>query len=59
MGHKPGFEFWKHRLSASNRGINRNQFLDEHNDPAHYWPELPASNRSHRGEAPPDEYYGP
>jgi hypothetical protein len=47
MGHQPGFEFWKHKLSAIRRGLTRKMFLDEHNDPTHYRPELPSSNRGH------------
>lgn len=38
MGHKPGYEFRKHRASARERGITRKQFLDEHNNPSHYRP---------------------
>ena len=53
MGHKPGYEFSKHQKSAQERGITREQFLNEHNDPSHYRPELPSSNRNHNGEAPP------
>lgn len=52
MGHKPGYEFRKHTESAKIRGISRESFLDEYNDPRHYRPELPSSNRSHRFEAP-------
>jgi hypothetical protein len=59
MGHKPGYEFRKHQQSASERGIDRKQFLDEHNKPEHYRPELPASNRSHKGELKGDDYFGP
>jgi predicted ribonuclease toxin of YeeF-YezG toxin-antitoxin module len=59
MGHKPGYEFRKHQGSAADRGIDRGQFLDEYNDPVHYRPELPRSNRSHRGENVTDEYFGP
>jgi RHS repeat-associated protein len=59
MGHKPGHEYRKHRESAEERGISRKEFLDEHNDPSHYRPELPSSNRSHRGEDMSDEYLGP
>ena len=59
MGHKPGYEFRKHRESAQQRGITRKQFLDEHNDPSHYRPELPSSNRNHKGEDHSDDYYGP
>ena len=58
MGHKPGFEFRKHKQSAEKRGISRKQFLDEHNNYEHYIPELPSSNRSHRGEDLTDNYFG-
>jgi hypothetical protein len=59
MGHKPGYEFRKHQLSAARRGIGREQFLDEHNTPDHYRPEDPISNSGHQGEAPDGVYYGP
>ena len=59
MGHKPGYEFWKHQKSAKERGISRKQFLDEHNNPEHYRPELPSSNRGHRGEDDSTRYLGP
>lgn len=59
MGHKPGFEFRKHRDSAFQRGISREQFLDEHNDPSHYWPELPESNQGHAGEDCSSYFGGP
>ena len=59
MGHKPGYEFRKHRASAQERGIDRKQFLDEHNDSSHYRPELPSSNRSHSCEDMTDQYLGP
>nr|WP_302819930.1 HNH/ENDO VII family nuclease [Ruthenibacterium lactatiformans] len=59
MGHKPGFEFRKHQESAIKRNISRKQFLDEHNDPEHYRPELPGSNRSHAGEDVTGKYFGP
>jgi hypothetical protein len=52
MGHKPGYEFKKHQQSAKERGISRSEFLDEHNEPSHYRPELRSSNRGHKGEAP-------
>ena len=58
MGHKPGFEFRKHQQSAKDRQINRKQFLNEYNNPSHYRPELPSSNRSHRGEDKTDQYFG-
>jgi hypothetical protein len=52
MGHKPGYEFKKHQQSVEERGISREEFLNEHNDPSHYRPEIPSSNRGHRGESP-------
>ena len=58
MGHKPGHEFRKHQQSAANRKISREQFLKEHNDPKNYRPELPSSNRSHKGEIKTDTYFG-
>jgi hypothetical protein len=58
MGHEPGYEFRKHQASAMERGISREEFLDEHNNPDHYRPELPSSNRSHRGENMTDDYFG-
>jgi predicted ribonuclease toxin of YeeF-YezG toxin-antitoxin module len=58
MGHKPGVEHWKHQQSAAQRGLTREQFLDEYNKPTHYRPELPRSNRSHAGEAPNNTYLG-
>ncbi len=58
MGHRYGYEFWKHRQSAAERGISRETFLDEHNHPNHYRPETPESNSSHQGEAPANIYYG-
>lgn len=59
MGHKPGYEFRKHQKSAAERGISRKQFLDEYNNPDHYRPELPGSNRCHKGENKSDLYLGP
>jgi predicted ribonuclease toxin of YeeF-YezG toxin-antitoxin module len=59
MGHKPGYEFKKHQQSAADREIPRKQFLDEHNDPSHYRPELPSSNRGHAGEDVTNKYFGP
>ena len=59
MGHKPGYEFRKHQQSAKNRGISREEFLDEHNNPEHYRSELPSSNQSHKGEDMTDQYFGP
>jgi len=59
MGHRPGHEFRKHQQSAAQRGITRDQFLDEYNDPSQYRPELPSSNQSHLGEDLTDDYFGP
>ncbi|WP_310940598.1 HNH/ENDO VII family nuclease [Clostridium sp. SHJSY1] len=58
MGHKPGFEFRKHKQSAKERGISRKQFLNEYNKIEHYRPELPSSNRGHQGEDLTDIYFG-
>ncbi|MEG0523664.1 MAG: HNH/ENDO VII family nuclease [Erysipelotrichaceae bacterium] len=58
MGHKAGFEFKKHQQSAQDRGISRKAFLNEHNIPEHYRPELPSSNRSHIGEDVTRNYFG-
>lgn len=57
MGHKPGYEFSKHQESAERRQISREEFLDEHNNPGHYRPELPGSNMSHKGESKTENYY--
>lgn len=58
MGHKPGYEFYKHQESARERGISRQEFLDEYYNSDHYRPELPSSNRSHKGENVTDDYFG-
>jgi len=58
MGHKPGYEHRKHVKSAAERDIDRKQFLDEYNEPSHYRPELPRSNRGHQGELKTDDYFG-
>ncbi len=58
MGHKPGYEFRKHQKSAAERGISRKEFLDEYNNPDDFQPELPSSNRSHKGELLDDTYFG-
>ena len=59
MGHKPGFEFWKHAASARSRGLTRSEFLDEYMNPASFRPELPTSNMSHRAEDVTDFFLGP
>ncbi|MDQ3176847.1 MAG: GH-E family nuclease [Actinomycetota bacterium] len=58
MGHIPGHEFQHHARSAANRGISREEFLDEYNQDI-YRPELPSSNRNHQLETGVDEYEGP
>jgi len=58
MGHKPGYEFWKHQQSAAERGISREQFIKECNDSSIYRPETPETNASHKLEAPEGVYYG-
>lgn len=51
MGHKPGFEYRK-LIDRLKRGqINKQQFLDEYNNPNNYRPESPAANMSHKFEA--------
>jgi len=59
MGHKPGWEFWKHQVSAARRGITREQFLKEFNESKNYRPETAADNGSHRFEAPDNISYWP
>ncbi len=54
MGHKPGYEFKKHKASAARRGITRKEFIDEHNNPAHYRPETKEDNESHIHEGSDD-----
>jgi hypothetical protein len=58
MGHKPGYEFRKHQAYAIERGISREEFIVEHNNPRHYRPELPSSNRSHADEDMTGRYKG-
>ena len=50
MGHKPRKEWWKFVKYAKENGLTREQILDWNNDPAHFRPELPSSNRSHGAE---------
>lgn len=59
MGHKPGYEFRHHAASAEERGISRKEFLDEHNEPSHYRPELGKHNRDHQDELGREHYKGP
>jgi len=57
MGHKPGWEFSKYKDYAQETGMSWTDFKVGHNNPAHYRPELPPSNRGHLLEAPPDINY--
>jgi hypothetical protein len=59
MGHKPKYEFRKHVQSAAERGISRDQFIEEYNDAGQYRPETPKDNASHRYEDKTDAYLGP
>jgi predicted ribonuclease toxin of YeeF-YezG toxin-antitoxin module len=47
IGHLPGHEFRRIQADAEAAELTRKQFLDIHNDPKIYRPELPSSNRSH------------
>lgn len=64
MGHKPKMEYWKERDNAinewlyNNKATSRKEFLDRMNDPARYRPELPSSNRSHKGEDRSSDFIG-
>lgn len=63
MGHRPGMEYWKERDNAINQWLDsrafttRKEFLDTMNDPSRYRPELPSSNRSHKGEDHSNDFY--
>jgi hypothetical protein len=60
VGHKPKYEFWKHQRSAAERGISREQFIEEYNrDANHYRPETPEDSASHFYEDKTDAYLGP
>ena len=59
VGHKPKYEFWKHQRSAAERGLSREQFIEEYNrDPDHYRPETPEDSSSHKYEDKTDAYLG-
>jgi len=51
-GHKPGFEYWRNRDMAQDKGWPRKQFIEYENDPSHYRIEDPYNNWSHRFEQP-------
>jgi hypothetical protein len=63
MGHRPGMEYWKERDNAIIKWLDtrdyttRKEFLDKMNDPDRYQPELPSSNRSHRGEDASNDFW--
>lgn len=59
LGHRPGYEHRKHQQSAADRGLSREEFLNEMWHKEHYRPEVPTSNMSRTGEAPWDVYFGP
>jgi hypothetical protein len=59
MGHKEKYEFWKHQRSAAERGITREQFIEEYNREHMYRPETEADNSSHFYENKTDDYLGP
>ena len=50
MGHRPGFKFEDIQRRAAEEGWLRETFLNYHNNPLHYRPELPSTNRSHVAE---------
>jgi hypothetical protein len=64
MGHKPKMEYWKERDNSINEWLyndnrtSRKKFLDRMNNPSRYRPELPSSNRSHRGEDRSSDFKG-
>ena len=64
MGHRPKMEYWKERDNAisewlnNDKAMSRGDFLDRMNDPSRYRPELPSSNRSHKGEDRTSDFIG-
>ena len=52
MGHRPGFEFWKHLRHAGRHGLSRRSLLDGHNVSGRYQVEHPSTNISHLFEDP-------
>ena len=51
-GHKPGLEWRTTQQIAREQGWSREQVIEYENNPSHYQIEDPASNMSHRYEAP-------
>ncbi|MGO1561942.1 hypothetical protein CZ771_06400 [Actinomycetales bacterium JB111] len=52
MGHVPEQEYWRYHQEYMAGNMTRQEFLDWYNDPAHYQPETPSSNRGRQNEAP-------
>jgi RHS repeat-associated protein len=50
MGHRPGLKFEDIQRRAAEEGWSRETFMNYHNNPLHYRPELPSTNRSHVAE---------
>ncbi|MGN8025876.1 HNH/ENDO VII family nuclease, partial [Microbacterium sp. 22242] len=50
MGHIPGAKYEYMHDFYMRGGMTKEEFLDWYNNPNHYVPELPSSNRSHRNE---------
>ncbi len=58
MGHKPGYEWRKFQEYSQKNGLSRQKILDWNNNPEHFRPELPSSNRCHAGENLTNEFFG-
>jgi Domain of unknown function (DUF4157)/HNH/ENDO VII superfamily nuclease with conserved GHE residues len=59
MGHKPGYEFWKHQISAAKRRLSREAFIREYYNANNYRPETPPDSSGHQYEAPDHINYWP
>lgn len=59
MGHDAGYEFRHHQRSAQERGISREQFLDEYYNDTRYRPESPHTSSSGTHELDWEQYIGP
>lgn len=60
MGHAPGYEFRHHQRSAQERGITREQFLDEYyGDGNRFRPETPSTSSRGDHELDWEDYIGP
>ena len=58
MGHKPGYEWWKFKDYARTNNLSRQEVLDWNNNPDHFRPELPSSNRCHLAEDMTSAFFG-